>query len=837
VNSGVDAIREFEVVTNAYDASFGRNGGAQVNVVLKSGTNRLHGTAYEFFRDGTFDARNYFVPSTEKDPRYQRNQFGFSLGGPLKQNKTFLFGGYEGRRVREGITRATNVPTALERSGDFSQSGVNFILDPFAQRPFPGNRIPRDRIHPIGSAIAALYPLPNRSVPRQNFVSSPSERDRNDQFDVRLDHQLARASDLSVRYSLADRTFYEPFSGPGFAAIPGFGIDVPRRAHNLMISETHSFRPTLLNEFRAAFTRVAGSVLQEGRRGLTNQQVGLPVISNNPRDAGMSFITLPGFSSVGDEYLNPQQSVTNSYQLIDQATWVRGRNLLKLGADFRRLQQNASRDVQARGFINFFGFTGSSMADLLVGMPVATGVARLDNQQYLRSSSYNFFVNDAWRVSPRLTLNFGVRYEYNTPPVDRYDRANLYDPAQGRLVPVGKNGFPRSGYSADRNNWAPRFGFAYAVAEKTLVRGGYGFYDDQSALAPSEGLYFSAPYFDFRLFVALAQFPLFLHDVFPANYPFPIPPSATAFQRNLRSPYMQHWNFNVQQQVGASRVLEVGYVGSKGTKLLSARDINQPGPSAAEINPRPNFFFGDVNLLESRASSNYHSLQARFQQRLAKGLSALVSYSWGKSIDDASNFFPSAGDPNFPQDSRNVRLERARSNFDIRHRLTVSYAYDLPFGKGRWLGGWQTFGVWTFQTGRPFTVALLSELDNSGTGRSSLGFGANDRPHVLRNPRLDNPTPERWFDTAAFAMPARGTFGNAGRNLVDAPGLATVNASVVKNFALWESASLQFRAEFFNLLDRTNFDLPDLFFGSPTFGTIASAQSPRHVQFGLKMIW
>ncbi|MEZ5399247.1 MAG: hypothetical protein R2729_06225 [Bryobacteraceae bacterium] len=837
VVSAVDAIREFEVVSSTYDASFGRNGGAQVNVVTRSGGNDVHGTVYEFLRNGALDSRNYFVPAGEPDPAYRRNQYGFSLGGPVRRNRTFVFGDYEGRRVREGITRATNVPTAAERTGDFSQSGLPYLIDPFTQMPFPDSRIPAARIHPIGGALAALYPLPDRNAPGQNYVSSPTLRDRNDQFDARLDHQLASSDDLFFRYSFGDRSLFDPFAGGSFPAIGGFGNDVLRRSQNLTIGETHAFTPALVNEFRAAFTRVSQGVLAQGRNGVTNAQVGLPVISSNPRDAGLSYVSVPGYSALGDDYNAPQQSATNTFQILNTATWVRGGHLVKFGFDSRRLQQNAYRDVQSRGFINFFGFTGNALAEMLQGLPVASGVARLDNPQYLRTTSYNFFANDAWRITPKLTLNLGLRYEYNSPPVDRYDRANVYDPAGGSLVPVGQGGTPRSAYLADKNNLAPRLGLSYLVGRNTVIRGGYGIYFDQSSLAPGEGLYFSAPYFDFRIFVALQQFPLLLHDPFPANYPFPLPNSATAFQRDLKTPYMQHWNFNIQQSLGASRVLEAGYTGSKGTALYSARDINQPAPSAAPQNLRPNPFFDDVNILESRANSNYHALQTRFQQRFAKGLSALASYTWSKSIDDASNFFASAGDPNFPQDSRNVSLERARSNFDVRHRLALSYAYDLPFGKGFWRGGWQTFGIWTFQTGRPFTVALLSELDNSGTGRSVLGFGANDRPHALRNPALAGPTPDRWFDPTAFAMPDRGTFGNAGRNIVDGPGLQTVNASIVKNFAIRERMSVQLRAEFFNLFNHTNFDLPDLFFGSPTFGRISSAQAPRRTQFGVKAIF
>ena len=838
VIAAVDAIREFEVVTSSYDASFGRNGGGQVNVILKSGTNGLHGAAYEFFRNGALDARNYFAPAGEPRPKYQRNQFGFALGGPVVRNRTFFFADYEGRRIREGVTRVTNVPTALERGGDFSQSGLPFVLDPFTFQPFPGGRIPRERIHPIGAALASLYPLPNRAAPGQNYVSSPAGRDRNDQFDARIDHKLGSRSDLAFRYSFADRDFHEPFGGAGFAAIPGFGNDVPRRTQNVMLSETHSFSPTLLNELRFGFNRNASSVLHEGRGRNLTQQLGLPSLAS-PRAQGLIYVSLPGYSPLGDEYNNPQLTHINTFEIVDQLSGNRGRHFWKAGFNFRRFQQNAYRDIQARGLLNFAGYTGSGLSELLQGLPAATGAARVDNQQYLRGSSYHAFLNDAWRIHSRLTLNLGLRYEFNTPPHDRYDRANTYNLATGQLSPVGRGGVPRAGYESDRNNFAPRIGLAWTLGERavTVVRAGYGFYYDQAPLAPGEGLYFNAPYYDFRLYVTSAQFPLFLHDPFPANYPFPSPASALAFQRDLRTGYMQQWNFTVQRQLGSARVVEAGYVGSKGTKLISARDINQAPPSAAPFSPRPNPLFGDVNIMESRASSNYHSLQTRFQQRVARGFSALASYTFGKSIDDASSFFPSAGDANFPQDSFNVRAERARSNFDVNHRLTASYTWDLPVGKGRWYGGWQTNGIWSFQTGRPFTVALLSELDNSGTGRSSLGFGANDRPNVLRSPVLGNPTPDRWFDTSAFVIPPRGSFGSSGRNILDGPGLQSVNVSVIKSFAVKEHSSVQFRAEFFNLFDRANFDLPDLFAGSPTFGRISSAGQPRRVQFGLKWLF
>ena len=855
VRPSVDAIREFEMLTSTYDASFGRNPGAQINVILNSGSNYFHGSLFEFHRNAALDARNFFAPSSEPKPKYIRNQFGGAIGGPIVRDRTFFFADYEGTRSREGITRITNVPTAEERLGNFSHSAFGVPTNPFTGQPFAGGIIPDFFIHPVGRAIAALYPLPNRNVPFQNFVSSPVQRDDNDTFDVRIDHRLTDRADLTFRYSFGDRDLFEPFTGPSFSLVPGFGDSVLRRSQNAMGTLTLVPTHKLVNETRVAFSRVGASVTQQA--SVLNSEVGLPTISPRERDLGLSFITVTGFSPLGDEGNNPQDSVTNVYQLLNNSSYVHGDHMIKFGLDFRFSQQNAFRDVESRGRLQFSPFltlTNNALADLLLGFPLVTSVARVDNPQQIRTESYNFFINDSYRVTPRLTLVGGLRYEYNSPPVDKDDRATIYDVATRSLVPVGTNGVPRSGFDPDRNNFAPRVGFAWTIGDdqKTVLRGGYGVYYDQSPLAPAEALYFNAPFFDNSIFFPLQGLPLTLSDPFPSFFPFALPDSALAIQRDLRTGYMQHWNLNVERQIGERGVFEVAYVGSKGTKLLTARDINQPQPSVLPPGlpfvPRPDPRFDDVDLLESRANSNYHALQTRFQQRLAHGFTALASYTWSKSIDDASNFFSSAGDPNFPQNSFDVAAERGRSNFDVRHRLSVSYSWALPFGKSRrylddngWLStvltGWETYGIVTVQSGRPFTVALLPDIDNSGTGRSILGFGNNDRPNVVGNPELSNHTTTQWFNTSAFAFPAPGTFGNAGRNILDGPGFQNVNVSLMKNTALSERFNLQFRAEAFNLFNHPNFNLPDNFLGSPTFGRITSARDPRHIQFGLKLLF
>lgn len=850
VRPPVDAIEEFRVVTGNYDATYGRHAGAQINVITKAGSNQFHGTLYEFFRHDSLNASNFYAPQDEPDPDYRRNQFGGSLGGKLIEDRTFFFVDYEGTRLSEGITRVTNVPTLAERQGDFSDSLFPAPLVPGTPFPFPGSQLPAPFINPIGQAIANLYPLPNRDAPFANYVSSPLMTDRNDQFDARIDHRTGPSSTFTLRYSVADRDFYEPFSGPGFSQVPGFGTNVPQQAHNLLGSFTGVMSSSVVNDLRVSYTRVSSAAFHENSGNSLNQALGLPELSDNVRDHGLSFITITGYSPLGDEYNNPQDSSTGTVQVLDTLTYARGAHLFKFGADLQFTRQDAFRDVQSRGLLTFssfpVAFTGNALADLLLGLPLVTGGARLDNPQRLRTSSYNLFVQDDIQIGSNLTVSAGLRYDYASPAVDADDRANVYDPATGSLVAVGTGGIPRAGYDPDRNNLAPRLGAALALnGGRTIIRGGWGVYYDQAALAPGEGLYFNPPFFDFNLFFPLPGLPLTLFDPFPSFFPFALPPAALTIQRGLETPYLQHWNATVQQEIGPGRSIEVAYVGSRGNNLLRGRDINQADASPNPLNLRPNPLFADIVSLESRGRSRYHALQITGEQRYRTGLSLLAAYTLGKSEDDGSDFFSSAGDPNFPQDSNNPDAEFSRSNFDVRHRLSVSFAYELPYGRNQGdtgglasvFGDWQLAGVLSMQSGSPFTVALLPEIDNSNTGRAALGFGANDRPNLVDSTAAENPSPDGWFNTDAFAFPAFGTFGDSPRNGFDGPGFANVNLALLKRVGLSESTDLQLRLEAFNLFNRTNFNLPDAFLGSPTFGQILSAQPARRLQLGIKLLF
>jgi hypothetical protein len=834
VRPPVDGIQEFEVVASNYDASFGRNAAGQLNVITRSGSNRLGGTAYEFLRNGALDARNHFAPEDEPEPDYSRHQFGGSIGGAVVRDRTFFFADYEGTRLREGITRLTTVPTLQERAGDFSASPIGI-----PRNPFGGTQIPSGFIHPVARALLDLYPAPNRDAPDANFVSSPTVRDDIDQFDVKMQHVPPGGMRLTGRYSFSDRRLLEPFAGTGFATIPGFGNDVSRRGQNLVAS-LNQVSPSFFHDLRVGYTRVSIGVVPENPQ-IDNASVGLPTLSPDPRDAGLSLVTVAGYSPLGHEFNNPQASTSDTFQLSDAVTWHRGAHLLKFGGDWWTTRQSAFRDVQARGFLTFAGLTGNALADLLLGLPVLTGGARLDNPQNLRAQAWSLFAHDEWRVNPALSISAGLRYDYISPPVDADDRAALYDVASGTVVPVGSGGMPRGGYEPDRNNLGPRIGFAWTpdTARKNVVRGGYGVFYNQGALATSEGLFFNPPFFDLRVFFPVPGLPpLTLSDPFPESVSFPIPQSATAFQRDLQTPRMDHWNVSYQREITDRRAFEVAYVGSRGTNLISARDVNQPAASPQVPNLRPNPLFADITLIESRATSRYHSLQLKYRQRIEDVFSALLSYTYGKATDDASGFFTSAGDPNFPQNSLDPAAERSRSSFDARHRFSASMSWTLPFTGNVFVENWEVHAVAIVQSGRPFTVALLPDIDASNTGRSNLGFGFNDRPNVSGNPSLpaDERTEEQWFDRSAFSVPAFGTFGNSGRNSVEGPGFRTLNIAAVRRVPLGP-ARLQLRLEAFNVFNWVNYDLPDAFLGSPTFGQILSAGAPRRVQFGVRAVF
>lgn len=593
VRPPVDGIRDVQVLTSTYDATFGRNAGGQINVVTRSGTSRLTGSAYEFYRGGALSARNRFAPADGPAPDYSRHQLGGSVGGPIVPERTFFFADYERTRLRQGVTRIATVPTAAERMGNFSASVHGRPVNRLTDAAFAGGQVPSALQSPAGRALAALYPLPNRDGASGNYLASPVRRVDDDRVDLRVDNAFTGGARLTGRYSGGDSRRFEPFAGAGAAVVPGYGAAMPRRAQNAGLSFTHAPRRSIANDVRFGYTYVAD--------GVASPDTG---VSSLLAGSGITVVSVAGLSPLG--VVVPPRHASDTFQLSDAATWARGTHLLKFGGEWYGVRQRASGGVRPLGQAAFElgGPTGNAVADLLLGLPALTAAVRSDTPQTLRSRSWGLFAQDNWRASDSLTLTAGVRYEVDAPAVDAGSRASLYDPAAGAVVRLGTAGVPRGGYAADRNNVAPRAGFSWVLdrERKNLLRGGYGVYFNQTGLAASEPIYLNPPYstVDVRASDGAA---LMLAEAFSSGRL--LPPSVIAYQRDLQTPWMEHWNVNVQHQVGQTRSLEVGYAGSRGHDLLAARALEPHTPA-----------IGAITLLESRAPATTPSRSATRSGRL-----------------------------------------------------------------------------------------------------------------------------------------------------------------------------------------------------------------------------
>lgn len=828
----VDAIAEFKIATNSYSAEYGRNAGGQVNVVTRSGGDQLHGFAYEYFRHRHLDARNFF--SGAEKPHFVRHQFGAGLGGPIRRGpgrsgRTFFFGNWDGYRERRGIPRLGTVPGAAERLGDLSAlAGVP--LDPFTRQPFPGKQVPASRIHPVARPMLALYPLPNRSVPGAgtggNLLSQPVLDGDQRQWNARLDHRVAAQGQLTLRYSQGAGDVFEPYAQET-TNVPGFGDTVRDRGHNAMAQYAQAFSPAVFHTLTFGVNRVDRRVLPENIGQDVNRLWGVGWLPTKPIGFGYPAVNIAGYSALGDATAFPIDRTASTYQMTDVVAWQRGRHTWKAGGEVRLLRHEGINDLLTRGSLTFSGaVSGVGLSDALLGLPALGIQAQADNFQSLRSRAVGLFAQDDWRLSRRLTVNLGLRYEYNSPAVDPLNRMAVLDFATGRLARVGEGGVTRSGYRADRNNFAPRVGLAWQLDAHTVVRMGYGWFYDAGMFVSNTALYFNPPYFTLRIFFPTATSLLTLSDPFPARGGVTPAASLSTLSPDLRAGYLQHGNVSVQRSA-LGGVFTAAYAASKGTALLRSRDGNQPAPGPGDLAARrPLPAFANVFLAESGGNSAYHSLQLSFQRPLVRRWSMLAAYTWAKSIDDTSAFLGTRTDKNFPQNSQAYFLERGLSSFDQRQRVSVASVWQLP-------GGVQASLLATAAGGQPMTPVL--RFDNSNTGNTGGQFGS-DRPDALRPSRLAAPSPERWFDTAAFAVPARYRFGNAGRNIAGGPGFASVDLALAKRFALGERVALSVEAQAFNLLNRANFDMPERFADEPaTFGRVLSAKAPRQGQLVVRV--
>jgi hypothetical protein len=888
----IDSIQEFEVQTNSFAAEYGRNSGSVVNLVTKSGTNQLHGSVYEFFRNDALDARNYFNQDPFAKSGLHLNQFGGTLGGPIVKNQTFFFLNYEGFRRGAGITRITNVPTDLQRAGTFT------FTDPNTQQPVT---ITVPVTSTSAQVFSTLFPEPNLVGPQGNFISSPTQSDATDQFLVKVDHRLRASDNLSARYSRTRADIFFPFTpGQSGTNIPGFGVNDNGANHLVALSYTRVLSPKTLNEARFGFTRSNIQLATEtGAQAATfgfntgwpaGSQLGLGNIPQLAFSGG--FVSgSAAVTNLGGGIDQPNRTANNTFQWVDNVSHTTARHSFKLGADVRYTQLNRLYDLAFSGQVSFSGSLNTAdnrdplnpvnvpnaLIDFAEGL--SSGALQFvgDSHRNFRTTSFGFFGQDSFKLRKNLTLNYGLRYELNTVLNEAHGRLSSFRPQNFTHYldpsdPTIQNNLPAleasgvvlqsqvsSIYDPDHNNFAPRIGLAWDVFSngKTVLRSGYGvFYETIIGNIPGNVM-LNPPFLpDF-----FNPFPGWPNAFAPSGFPV-----LTVVQQHLVTPYAQHYNLVLQHELPARTLLEIAYVGTSGTKLPRFRQINQAYITQAQIDKLtpdirtrleimgiPDFvidnfilpngiaaipsvartpFFGFAQLFqaEDTISSNYNSLQVKLDKRFSHGLSSLLAYTWSHSIDGASVFFGSGANATtiFPQDNYNLAAERGNSDFDIRHRLSWSFLYQIPTAHRipKALGeGWQLGGILSLQTGQPFSV--LTGQDNSSTG---LG---NDRPNVVGDPNAGSHTVNRWFNTSAFSPNLPLTFGNAGRNIVVGPGFHNLDFSVLKNTQLRENVNLQFRAEFFNIFNHPSFALPANILAAPNFGTLFQTPDAAQNNVGL----
>ncbi len=874
----IDAIQEFKIQTSTFSAEFGRSAGAVINVTTKSGANRFHGTAYEFHRNAALDARNFFDRQDQPQPPFIQNQFGGTLGGRVVRDKTFFFGSWEGTRVRKGITNISTLPSAAQRAGDFgarpmfdpatvrpNPAGAGFVRDPFA-----GNRIPANRLDPVAARVIALYPQPTGPGAANNYTISPKQSDTADQIDTRWDHRFSDRDSIYGRLSYQDRNLFVPPPLP----LPAVGSTSDRisdqlfTSRNLAVVHTHIFSPATVNEFRLGFNRVRADLFPFVRDRLSDQ-LGLQGVSKDPSVTGLASFQPQGFAALGDSPFLPNLQASQTLQFIDNLSVLRGNHSLKFGLDIRLPDSIYDTSQRGRGLLNFSGeFTqnpqaraasGNSMGDFLLGL-ASNGVISNALSGNLKQRGYQFYVQDDWKVTSKLTINAGLRYEYISPFFEKNDQQANFIPfpgarGYGTVLLAGKD-VPRGLTNKDWNNFAPRLGIAYQITPKTVIRVAAGVFYSHNELWGVVNRPVSN-----RPFHLISTFPtdqitpnLMVRNGFPSDALTLAPraPNFVSFHPDSRAGLTQQWNFNIQRQLPGDIVWETAYVGSNSIKLPVGRDVNQPRLGPGPLPPRRQFSdLGIVQLYEPMGTANYQSLQVRAEKRFSGGLAFVASYTVGKALELAPQ--QTAGPLPRLQNNLDLSNERGRTGSDTRQRFVFSHTYDLPFGAGkRWkmaglrgvfFGGWQLSGVMAMQSGLPFTVGV--GFDPSRTGLA----GFNARPNRIASGDLQKSdrTLDRWFDLAAFTVPANDTFGNAGRQIINGPGLVNLDLGLNKVFRLSEQFRLQLRSEFFNFTNTPKFD-------QPGGGTIETAGRPqitlpgaaairrtladaRQIQFGMKLVF
>jgi hypothetical protein len=890
----VDAIQEFKEQTATYSAEYGFSAN-QINIISKGGTNDLHGALFEFDRNNYFDARNFF---SENIAPLRQNQFGFVANGPVYipklyngKNKTFWMANYEGTRIRQGIDSFYNVPTQSQLAGQFSTP----ITDPTTGAPFPNNVVPQDRYSRLAKlGIQRFFPAPNIDLPQGNYRLTTSLPNDIDQQTYRIDQNLGRLGTIFGRGTTSSFSI-NTLGNPNANVLIGQNFFV-QDTTNWAISHTITFGPTIVNQFRFGYLEATANQGGYPADPADISALGLTGVFTNlspPQRVYPSINMTGGYTGVGGAINAYTTSNQPMWDFADSMTWVRGNHTLGFGIEYRRWKLNRDLADNFLGNFNFNGFaTGNSVADMLLGyysgaavfQPGGFGVGdqagnpRSFNLEYLAP-----YVQDDWKVSPRLTLNLGVRWDWRNVPYESHNRMGWLDvtnPAGGLCMAdqsliqagiIGDGSYYRycgrkTPTDSQKTPFAPRVGFAWRPlgGDRTVIRGGYGIFWDSAEGREVDGSADLYPYVSRGNYLqTLGQAtPIQTTDtLFPPIVQGPAVPEDNTFiaviiSERPRNPYVQQWSLSVERQLASNTTLSVNYIGNKGTHLLMRRQINQAYPPADPANPAPvedrrpyqNF----VTYIDSDWSGNstYNSANVKLEHR-SRSLYLTGVYTWAQAIDTKSAAAgigsTGSGYQGF-MDNHHANRDRGLADFNVDHRVVGSFVYDLPFGRGKKflsntpkvvdvaLGNWQLNGIATFQRGFPYSIVaddLGNVLDTNGAQRASV-VGT---PY----PSGFHQSIAQWFNTAAFYQPAAGVFGNTGRNILRAPGINTWDLSLFKNFPFTERVNLQLRLESFNAFNHTQWvafgDTPVNSVTSPQFGQITSAKPARINQLGAKFTW
>jgi hypothetical protein len=865
----LDAIQEFKVQSGNYTAEYGRSGGAQVNVLIKSGTNDFHGTIYEFLRNRRMDSKNFFdlpdchpssVPGTcSSIPRLDRSQFGGSFGGPIKKDKTFLFVAYEYFNLRDATTRQATVPSIIQRQQALTAAG--------------------SLINPAGLNVFNLWPAANvgTNLATSNiFVSAPTSSETEPYFVTRLDHRFSDKDMINGHYVFSLPTLYNAFDASAYTNLPGYASHTESHGQNGGAAWTHLFTSNMLNELRMGFNGERGDYEQADKTNY-NQRLGFPTILSGPSDTGYPNVSIAGFDGIGQPSSDPMIHPAYTIHTMDNFAWNPrfdgGKHQLKVGFENRYYIYSIQFDTNARGIWVFNGGPAGNplnparnpIIQLLLGTPDNATIVNAQTFEAWRQSSWDAYFQDDYHLLSKLTLNLGLRWEYNSPPTETQNHVSVPDlsPASATCTPKpncefilpGAAGLPAATYYPYYKNFDPRIGFAWRPmkTDSFSIRSGFGLYTDVGTINNNLNLRMNPP---FRI-IQLIQNPTGTSTIQTiVNQPAAItPPTGSFFDPHLKDAYMEQWNLDVQHSPIQNLLLDVGYVGTHFVHLIATQNVNQPDVGKPVPYPQ---FGATLNEYTNSRSSSYSALQVKVEKRGATE-AVLAAYTYSRCIDNGG--IGGAGGGTTPQYAFDLKSERGLCSFNASQRLAVSYVSELPIGAGHrfighgWsshvLSHWQLSGIYAIQTGQPFTVAR-------GVPQSlTLPTGTQDRPDMVADPRVAGPValnpnckaparvgiPDMWFNPCAFVA-APGRFGNSGRNNLNAPGYNNWDFSLMKEVK-WESRLLQLRGEVYNLFNHPQFDIPNHNFDSPTFGRVQTANAygqnggrpPRQIQLGIKFIF